>query len=211
MWWREDPFEKLFRQIIQNFFKDIKKLEKDFKKAEKPPKFTVGQPEIKRSGFSIHLYHNGKHPPEIEIKRFGPRGWTPVPVRKAEKIALTPEKISPLEHPETVKTLVDAPIKEKPLPEVKTKIIPNFNVSVNMNQVTITIDAKGVESKENVKVKFYPESVEVTAIAPKLQIGYFITTGIPTSVDQKATTIKVTKNNIIVKIPRTKSTILYGK
>jgi len=136
-------------------------------------------------------------------RRFGPTGgWEKLPLGK-EKIA--PRAETPEEKP-AIKIPVRAQEKIASL-KIKEKIIPEYNVSVDVKEVTITLNAEGVESKGNVRVKFYPESIEIYAVSPKLNKGYFCTVAIPASIDKQKMTIEVEKKRVIVRIPRQLSTV----
>ncbi|HDI12744.1 MAG TPA: hypothetical protein ENF64_01355 [Hadesarchaea archaeon] len=194
-----DPFDEFFRRMMRQFFRDFEEIENEFKglREDEFSRFATKKPgRIERSGFSIFFSSDGVHPPKIEMKRFGPSGkWEKVPIE--EKIILSGKR--PREK------VVSAPERKREkaaLPEVKEKVIPNYNVSLDVDGVTITVDAKGVENKENVRLKFYQESVEIYAVAPKLDKGYFCTVAVPSSVDKNAATVKVDKERIVVKIPR---------
>jgi hypothetical protein len=132
------------------------------------------------------------------MRRFGPSG-------KWEKIPLEKEGIAPIAKIPKEKPVVKKPEKPR-LPEVKEKVIPEYNVSVDIKEVTITVNAEGVESKENVGIKFYPESVEIYAVSPQLSKGYFCTVAVPASVDKQGAAIEVEKDKVIIKIPRRFST-----
>lgn len=198
-----DPFDEFFKRMMKQFFRDFEEIEKEGiskrrARREKFPEFIVRRPSRaeRRSGFSIFFSSNGINPPKIEMKRFGPSGeWEKVPLEK-EKIAPIIKKERP-----TIKVPVRPPEKVAP-PEVKEKVIPDYNVSVDIKEVTITLNAEGVGSKENVKIKFYPESVEIYAASPKLNKGYFCTVAVPASIDRQRTTIEVEKERVIVRIPR---------
>lgn len=201
-----DPFDEHFRRIMKQFFKDFEEMEKEsdiFKREfgkEKFPEFAVKKPSRteKTSGFSISISSNGRTPPKIEMRRFGPGGkWEKVPL---EKKGIAPIAEVLREKPR-IKKLAAAPEKAA-LPEVKEKVIPEYNVSVDINEVAITLNAEGVESEENVEIKFYPESVEIYAASQKLSKGYFCTVAIPASVDREGTKIEVEKGRVIIRIPR---------
>lgn len=205
-----DSFDEFFERMMKRFFKDFEEVEKEFGipkrslRREKPPEFVVRRPvRVDRSGFSISISSNGIHPPKIEMKRFGPSGrWEKVPLKK-EKIA---PRAEPLEEKPAIKIPVGVPEKLAPL-EIKEKTIPEYNVSVDIKEVMITLNAEGVESEDNVRVKFYPESVEIYAVSPKLNKGYFCTVAIPASIDKQRMTIEVEKKRVIVKIPRQLSVV----
>lgn len=199
-----NPFDdEFFKRMMKRFFKDLEELEKEFGipreplRREKPPEFVIRKPaRVERGGFSIFISSNGINPPKIEMKRFGPSGkWEKIVPRAEmpkEKVAIrmpakVPEKIAPL--------------------EIKEKAIPEYNVSIDIKEMTITLNAEGVESKGNVRVKFYPESVEIYAVSPKLNKGYFCTVATPASIDKQRMTIKVEKKRVIVKIPRQLSVV----
>ena len=195
-----DPFDEFFKRLTKQFFKDFEEMEKEFEAPKRParmPEFIVRKPGRleRRSGFSISISSDGVNPPKVDVRRFGPSGrWERVPLEK-EKIP------SPTKEKPAVKIPVE--VSEKvALPKVKERAIPEYNVSVDIKEVTITLNAEGVESKGNVRVKFYPESVEIYAVSPKLNKGYFCTVAIPASIDKEKTTIEVEKKRIIVKIPR---------
>jgi len=192
--WRESPFDKWFKKMMERLLKDLEGVEKEFKEIRKPPEFVVRMPEIERraGGFSIRISSNGRTPPKIEVRRFGPRGW--------EKITPEMEPVVPFR-----KLPVKAPIavpEKKPLVEIKKRTMPEFNVAVNIKEVKIVMDAPDVESKDDVKVTFYPESIELRAVSRKRSTEYFCTIALPTSIDRKKTVIDVTKEKVIVRIPR---------
>ncbi len=205
-----DSFDEFFERMMKRFFKDFEEVEKEFGipkrslRREKPPEFVVRRPvRVDRSGFSISISSNGIHPPKIEMKRFGPSGrWEKVPLKK-EKIA---PRAEPLEEKPAIKIPVGAQEKIAP-PKIKEKIIPEYDVSVDIKEVMITLNAEGVESEDNVRVKFYPESVEIYAVSPKLNKGYYCTVAIPASIDKQRMTIEVEKKRVIVKIPRQLSVV----
>jgi len=200
-----DPFDEFFKRMTKRFFKDLEEIEREFevpKRLPRMPEFVVKRPgrEERRSGFSISISSDGVNPPKIDVRRFGPSGrWERVPL-EMEKIA-PPAKEEP-----AVKIPVEVPEKVA-LPKVKERIIPEYNVSVDIKEVTITLNAEGVESKGNVRVKFYPESVEIYAVSPKLSKGYFCTVAIPASIDRQKMKIEVEKKRVIVKIPRQLSVV----
>ena len=194
-----DPFDEFFKRMMKRFFKDFEGMEKEFEIPKRParmPEFIVRRPGgvERRSGFSISISSDGEKPPKIDVRRFGPSGrWERVPLKK--------EKITPITEEEPAVIPVEVPEKVA-LPRVKEKVMPEYSVSVDIKEVAITLNAEGVESKENIKIKFYPESVEIYAVSPKLNKGYFCTVAIPASVDKGRTTIEVEKERVIVKIPR---------
>ena len=200
-----DPFDEFFKRMMKQFFKNFEGIEREFEiskriRKERMPEFVIRGPgrEERRSGFSISFSSDGMSPPKIEIRRFGPSGrWEKLPLKKEE---ISPIAEMPEEKP-AIKIPVGAPEGVAP-PEVKEKTIPEYNVSVDVEEVKITLNAERVESKENVKIKFYPESVEIYAISPKLKKGYFCTVAIPLSVDKQRTTVEVENERIIVRIPR---------
>jgi hypothetical protein len=199
-----DPFDEFFRRMMKRFFKDLEQMEKEFgkferKPIEKLPGFLVRRPTgvERRSGFSISISSDGRGPPKVEMRRFGPSG-------KWEKVPLEKEGIVPLAETPEEKIVVKKPEK---LPEVEEKVIPEYDVSVDIGEVTVTLKAEGVESKENVKLRFYPESVEIYAVSPKSKRGYFCTVALPASIDEHGTTVEVEKNQVVIKIPRRFSTI----
>ena len=200
-----DPFDEFFKRMTKRFFKDFEEIEKEFeipKRLPRMPEFVVKRPGgvERRSGFSISISGDGVNPPKIDVRRFGPSGrWEKVPLGK-EKI------VPPVKEEPAVKIPVEVPEKVA-LPKVKERIIPEYNVSVDIKEVTITLNAEGVESKGNVRVKFYPESVEIYAVSPKLNKGYFCTVAIPASIDRQGMKIEIEKKRVIVKIPRQLSVV----
>ena len=200
----QDPFDEFFRRLTKRFFKDFEEMEKEFEAPKRParmPEFIVRKPgRVERSGFSISISSDGVNPPKIDVRRFGPSGrWERVRLEKEKITTPTKEKLAvkiPMKVPEKIA-----------LPKVKEKIIPEYNVSVDIKSVTITLNAEGVGSEGNVRVKFYPGSVEIFAVSPKLNKGYFCTVAIPASIDEQRMTIEVKKKQVIVKIPRQLSVV----
>ncbi len=194
----QDPFDEFFRRMMRQFFRDFEEIENELKglREDKFPRFARKPGRIERSGFSIFFSSDGVHPPKIEMKRFGPSG-------KWERVPIGEKAIFGGKRPRERAVRVPERKREKAaLPEVKEKVIPNYNVSLDVDGVTITVEAKGVEDRENVRLKFYQESVEIYAVAPKLNKGYFCTVAVPSSVDKNAVTINVDEERIVVKIPR---------
>lgn len=194
-----DQFDEFFKRMMK-YFEEIEKEFKVPKKLmEEQPGFVVKGPRYveRGSGFSISIHSNGKSPPKVEVKRFGPSG-------KWEK--LTPEKkgiasfLRPAKKP--ILKVPVAPMEKLAPRKVGERIIPQYNVSIDMSQVTIALDAEGVESEDNVRVKFYPESVEIYAVAPGLNREYFCTVALPGSIDKKGMTVEAGKKQVIVRIPR---------
>lgn len=183
---------------MKRFFKDFEEIERELRSTEvikKPSEWIVKAPGgyVRGGGFSISISSNGRGPPKIEVRRFGPSG-------KWEKVPFVGEKVTPvtgkLERPH-----LRAEAKE-PAVRLKERVIPEYNVSVDFNEVTITICAEGVESEDDVKLKFYPESVEIYALAPKLSREYFCTVALPASTERQSSKVKVEKGKVIISIPR---------
>ncbi len=183
-----DPIDEHFKKIMKQFFKDMEEFEKDFK-IKKIPEFKIKKPaHVERGGFSISITSNGKNPPKIEVKRFGPGGnWEKVPLEKERAI---PQK--------------EAAAKPRiaEIAEVKEKVIPEYKVLMDVSKLTISLDAEGVENKENVRLRFYPGSVEIYAVSRKLKKGYFCTVALPDSADTRESTVEVEKDKVIINIPR---------
>ncbi|MEM4188716.1 MAG: CS domain-containing protein [Candidatus Hadarchaeum sp.] len=193
-----DPFDNFFRRMMKRFFKDFEEIERELHSTEvvkKPSEWIVKAPSgyLRGSGFSISISSNGQGPPKIEVRRFGPSGrWEKVPLR--EKMVPAAGKLEKLH--------VRAEAKGEPAVRLKERVIPEYNVSVDFNEVTITICAEGVESEDNVKLKFYPESVEIYALAPKLSREYFCTVALPASTERQSSKVKIEKGKVIISIPR---------
>ena len=200
-----DPFDEFFKRLTKRFFKDFEEMEKEFEAPKRPariPEFIVRKPGRveRRSGFSISISSDGVNPPKVDVRRFGPSGrWEKVPLEKGKIAPPTKEKPA-------VKISVEVPEKVA-LPKVRERVIPEYNVSVDIKEVTIALNAEGVVSKGNVRVKFYPESVEIYAVSPKLNKGYFCTVAIPASIDKQGMRIEAEKKRVIVKIPRQLSVV----
>lgn len=198
-----DPFDEFFKRMTKRFFKDFEEIENEFEILKGLPRmleFVVRRPGRveRRSGFSIFISGDGVNPPKIDVRRFGPTGrWEKVPLEK-EEIA---PKAETLEKKPVIKILEGAQEKIAQL-KIKERIMPEYNVSVDIKGVTITLNAEGVESKDNVRVKFYPESIEIYAVSPKLNRGYFCIVAMPASIDKQKMTIEVEKKRVIVRIPR---------
>ncbi len=194
-----DPFYEIFRRMMR-YFGDIEKEFKIPKKLiEDQPGFAIKRPGgvEKRSGFSISISSNGKNPPKVGVRRFGSGvGWEKLPQGKKE-IAPT---LQPLKK--TLTEISEAVPKKLPQREIKERVIPEYNVLADVCRATITLTAEGVESKDNVRVKFYHESVEIFAVAPDLKREYFCTVALPTSTEKNGTTVEVDKKQVIIKIPR---------
>lgn len=202
-----DQFDEFFRQMMKRFFKDFEGIEKEFGHpkglARKPQEWVVKTPGgyVRGGGFSISINSDGKEPPKIEARRFGPSGkWEKVPLEK-EIIVPVPERL----EKKSIKMPMPAP--EKMMPRLKERMIPEYNVSVDVNEVTIIMNVEGVESESDVKLKFYPESVEIYALAPKLDREYFCTVASPASIDKRGPRIKVEKGKVIISIPRKIQTV----
>ena len=200
-----DSFDEFFKRLTKRFFKDFEEMEKEFEAPKRParmPEFIVRKPGgvERRSGFSISISSDGVNPPKVDVRCFGPGGrWEKVPLKKEKTTPPTKEKLA-------VRIPVEVP-EEVALAKVKERAIPEYNVSVDIKEVTITLNAEGVESKGNVRVKFYPESVEIYAVSPKLNKGYFCTVAVPASIDRQGMMIEVEKKRVVVKIPRQLSVV----
>lgn len=194
-----DPFDDFFRRMMKRFIKDFERIEKEFSSdfTSRPTEWIVKAPDgyVRGGGFSISISSNGQGPPKIEVRRFGPTGrWEKVPLEKG--------KMAPvMEKPAGARVKAEPEIKE-PAVRPKERVIPEYNVSVDFNEVTITLCAEGVESEDNVRLKFYPESVEIYALAPKLKREYFCTVALPATTEKQSSKIKVQKDKVIVSIPR---------
>jgi hypothetical protein len=197
-----NPFDEIFRRMMRRFFKDLEEMEKEFGQREslikKPREFMVKTPSgyVRGGGFSIFISSDGKRPPKIEVRHFGPSGkWEKVPLEEEKvaselKVGRKPLKV-PVGEPEKIERRI-----------VKERVIPEYDVSVDVSGVTITLNADGVESEENVRLRFYPGSVEVYALAPETCREYFCTVALPDSIDKERGTIKVEEKKVVIRIPR---------
>lgn len=198
----EDQFDEFFKRMTKHFFKDFEDIEKEFGRPKglirKPQEWVVKTPggRIGGGGFSISINSDREGPPKIDIRRFGPSGkWEKVLLEKG-KIVPVPERL----EKKSIKVPMFAP--EKMVSHLEERVIPEYNVSVDVNEVTIAMNVEGVESEDDVKVKFYPESVEIYALAPKLGREYFCTVALPASIDKRSPRIKVEKRKVIINMPR---------
>ncbi|MGQ9787967.1 MAG: CS domain-containing protein [Candidatus Hadarchaeaceae archaeon] len=194
-----DTFEDFFRRMMKRFIKDFEQIERAFGPGPAPrhKEWEVKPPGsyVRGGGFSISISSNGQGPPKIEVRRFGSTGrWEKVPLEKG-KMTLPLEKLGDAHvHAGTE--------RKEPAVRLKERIIPEYNVSVDFDEVTITLCAEGVESEDNVRLKFYPESVEVYALSPKFNREYFCTVALPASTERQSPRIKVQKNKVVISIPR---------
>jgi hypothetical protein len=196
----EDQFDEFFRRMMKHFFKDFESIEKDFRlpkaPASKPRGWIVKTPggTVGGGGFSISINSDGREPPKIEVRRFGPSG-------KWEKVPLEPKRIATV-VPRPERRLMRAPAKEALLPRPRESVIPEYRVSIDSSEVTIVMNAEGVESPGDVKLRFYPESVEVYASARKLDRQYFCTVALPAGIDRSDPKVRVEKGKVIIAISR---------
>ncbi len=196
----EDPFDEFFKRMMKHFMKDFENIEKDFPFAKTPAKqprgWIVKTPDgaIGGGGFSISINSDGKEPPRIEVRRFGPTGkWERVPLER-RPVAAAPPRAE--RKPSRV------PAREEAPPRLGERAIPEYKVAIDSSAVTITMNAEGVDSPGDVKLRFYPESVEVYASARELDRQYFCTVALPAAVDRKSPKVKLEKGKAIITIPR---------
>lgn len=195
----DDFFRRMFKQFFKDFERDLKPFEKMMRV---PSGFEIRKPGgfEKRGGLSFFISSNGKNPPKVEIRRFGPGGkWEKLPVERkgGASAAELPEKSAKISR-----------VFEKLAPQkVKERAIPEYGVTIDPREITVTMNAEGVGSEENVNVKFYPGSAELFAIAPGIGKEYFCTVALPTNVDRQGTTIDVEKKKVTVRIPRNVPTL----
>jgi len=197
----DDQFDEFFRKMMKRFFKDFEDIEKEFGRprdlARRPRGWIIKTPDdqVNGGGFSISIKSDGKEPPRIDVKRFGPSGkWERVPLARRE-LLLTGEQAE--KKPKT-----RMPIKEDSIPNLGERAIPEYKVSIGADEVTIAMNAEGVEDPRDVRLRFYPESVEVYASARKLDRQYFCTVALPSTIDRQNPKVKVEKGKVIIDIPR---------
>lgn len=204
----EDPIDKFFKRLMKDMFKYIEDIERAFRVPGFGEYFHIPEDITKKvgkkpekirhtGGFSISISSNGIGPPKMTVHRFGPRGWEKIP---HERLKVPVEGV-PVRHVEQPVKILVKPEKIKELP-VKEKIVTSYNVSINIKEVVINMAAEGVESKEDVNIEWYPESIEVYAVSRKLNKGYFASISVPASLDRAGTSITVKKDAVIIKIPR---------
>lgn len=198
----DDQFDEFFRRTMKKFFKDFEDIEKEFGQpkgpARRPRAWVIKAPsgQVSGGGFSISIKSDGKEPPRIDVKRFGPSGnWEKVPLGRVEPVPVG-------ERTEKKPMRMRMPVQEDAVPSLGERAIPEYKVSIGADEVTITMNAEGVESPKDVKLRFYPESVEVYASARKLDRQYFCTVALPAAIDRQGPKVKVEKGKVIISISR---------
>ena len=197
----DDQFDDFFRRMMKKFFKDFEDIEKQFGQpkdlARGPRGWVIKAPDGQvGGGFSISIKSDGKEPPRIDVKRFGPSGkWEKMPLGRGEPVPVgTGAEKKPMR--------VRMPAQEEAVPSLGERAIPEYKVSIGADEVTITMNAEGVESPKDVKLMFYPESVEVYASARKLDRQYFCTVALPSAIGRQGQKVKVEKGKVIISISR---------
>jgi hypothetical protein len=175
--WDDEWISKLFSEMRR----DMERMFKPFEEFKGRWRTT---PRV--SGFSLRIFSNGKGPPRIEFSRTGPPRIRPVE-----------EKPVKIEVKEPEERAVKAP-----LPAVERYEEAPYTYNVGITEVTVELGVKGIENPENLDLKFYPESLEIRAAAPKTGKHYFAVLKIPPDVDRGGTEIKVEKDKAIIRIPR---------
>lgn len=203
----DDQFDEFFRKMMKRFFKDFEDIEKEFWQlsdiARRPRSWIIKTPssQVSSGGFSISITSDGKDPPRIDFRRFGPLGkWEKVPLERGKPTTIVkpPEK-----RPMKTRTLA----QEEAVPSLGERAIPEYKVSIGADAVTIIMNADGVEDPRDVKLRFYPESVEIYASAHKLDRQYFCTVALPATIDRQNSKVKIEKGKVIISIPRKIQTI----
>lgn len=194
--WFEALFSHLFEEIEkerEELFREPEKMRELWRLAEKPSK------DKHESGLYFKLFSDGIHPPRIEVSRLGPKGWEPVQ-KEIRGVPLIKETKQPVELPSEL-----SKPPHKPAAKVKEPIIYEeapYTYKIDINQVIIELKASGVEKEENIELQFYPESLEIKAIAPKTKKGYFTVLKIPAQIDQENTEVEIKKDKVVIRIPR---------
>lgn len=188
------PFAQMFKElerVQEGLFKELEKEPEELRRLTANPE-NGGCSE----GISVKIFSDGKHTPQIEVSRLGPRGWGPV---QEKALVRLPAKKS-IEFPTTSRP---SP-KTKPFVEAEQYAVCEapYTYSANINKVTIELKISGVKKEENLTMQFYPESLEVSAVAPQKKKRYFAVLKMPTQIDRENTKIKVEKDKVVIDIPR---------
>lgn len=200
--WSASDDEGWFGMPFTQMFKELEKLQEGlFRELEKDPeelRRLTANPEndVCSEGISVKIFSDGKHTPQMEVSRLGPRGWAPV---QEKALVRLPAKKS-IELPTTSRP---SP-KTKPFAEAEQYAVCEapYTYSANINKVTIELKVSGVEKEENLTMQFYPESLEVSAVAPQKKRRYFAVLKMPAQIDQENTKIKVEKDRVVIDVPR---------
>jgi HSP20 family molecular chaperone IbpA len=192
--WFRMPFAQMFKElerVQEGLFKELEKEPEELRRLTANPE-NGGCSE----GISVKIFSDGKHTPQIEVSHLGPRGWAPV---QEKALVRLPAKKS-IEFPTTSRS---SP-KTKPFVEAEQYAVCEapYTYSANINKVTIELKISGVEKEENLTMQFYPESLEVSAVAPQKKKRYFAVLKMPTQIDRENTKIKVEKDKVVIDIPR---------
>ncbi len=198
----EDQFDDFFKRMMKKLFKDFEDIEKELKQpkvaAKRPRSWVIKTPggQVSGGGFSISIESDGKEPPRIDVRRFSPSGkWEKVPLERGELVTVGGKT-------EKRPVRARAPVPDEIVPSLGERAIPEYKASINAGEVTIAMNAEGVESPRDVKLRFYPESVEIYASAHKLDRQYFCTVSLPSAVDHQSPRVRVEKGKVVVIIPR---------
>lgn len=185
--WDDDWVDDFFRDVMR----DMQRMLKQFHELERISPKPV-EPNV--SGFSVRIVSNGKHPPKVEVQRFG---------QPSPKAGIQPIPETPLPKPKSAK-----PRKfERPQPKQFEEAPYTYHLDVR--EVKIELQVSGVEDSSNVDLGFQPESLEIRVYPPGSDKGYFAILKIPPNVDQENAEVRVEKDRVIITVPR-KHAVLEG-
>jgi len=191
----EDWFKTPLFQILNELFERMEKEPEELRRLNANPEESAYM-----AGMSYRISSDGINPTKIEVNRLGPRGWESVqgkisgttPATKIKKSAKLPTsayqalKVKPIKGVKQPSTYEEAP----------------YTYSIDTNKVTIELKVSGIEKEENIDLRFYPESLEIKAVTPKVKKGYFAVLKVPAQIDQENTKIKLEKDKVVIIIPR---------
>ena len=184
--WDDDWVRDLFRDVMR----DMQRMLKEFHKLERATPTLPADV----SGFSIRVFSNGKHPPKVEVQRFG----SPPTAR-----------IRPIEEERPVQIEIgEAKKPERQQPKQFAEAPYTYHLDVE--KVTIEFQVSGVEDPSNVDFNFQPESLEVRLYPPRSSKAYFAILKIPPNIAQDRAEVKVEKDRVVITIPR-KHAIVEGE
>jgi hypothetical protein len=198
--------DDFFRRIVKRMFKDIENMEKSFGISE----FREGREDIVRrvsreprriestGGFSISISSNGVGPPKMVVHRLGPKGWERVPTEKAGVPVAIGRARGVVAPPERRAV-------RREYPKIEKKLVAEYDLSVTLDEVTVTVKAPNVESEDNVKIQWFPDSIEVACVSPKDKKEYFAAVNVPHSASEEGAKVEVNRDNVVIRIPRRKA------